>query len=306
MCISYRVGGAIDLSGPAIDTRRRLSFSLGGDSKLVFGRPLRRRGARLGLAIALMVILPGVVVGTKFISGTSTSLLNGSGVASSALECGFDLGNTHSVDSGPLTISGSTEIGATGLYSAIAVTVNEYEVGSSGFEYLDGEVDIACISVGQSGSLGMYMTASTALTGATWGYAAVEAGIASPFASATIPSITYCAPGGDAPTNAFPEAYGGACAGSVQTACDALSPAVFLPNDKDATFYVYNLESPGTAITGCGTTGGATVGTANTIVSALTVTATLTYYGIVSFAIGGASSSVNAASFTMTLVGTSA
>ncbi|MDE1837388.1 MAG: hypothetical protein KGJ23_12350 [Euryarchaeota archaeon] len=275
-----------------------------------FGGTTRRRGAKLGLLVAVLAVIPGLVAGTQFVSGSGTASLNGTGTPTSIAACGFDTGNANTKDTASyLTVTGTTAIAGTSsptLYSTLTVTVNAFEVGSSGYEYLDGEVDIACENVALTGTISVYGTTTTAPTNLVWMYADVEASTANPpFLSGTAPSITYCGPGADTPT-AFPVAVGGACATTpVQATCDALSEPVFLPNDKDASGnnFVYNVMSGGTALGTCGTNVGTTA-PGTTIVSSLTVSSTVIYYGIVSFAIGGAASTLTTSSFSLTTTAT--
>ena len=272
-------------------------------------------------AVAVLVALPGLVDGTAYLAGSSSSTLQATATASPMGECGFDTGNTHTgpgsggTDTAYFTISsGGTSYGA--FYSSITVTsVKAFEVGSSGYEYLDGEVDLGCYNVpaGAAEKLDIYIssTASPAASGYQWAYLALEGTTSAtgPWDASYTggPAITYCGPGAAA-SSSYPATFGGTCSGSTaQGVCTSSTPNIYLPDDYNAagTWYVYNYGTTAvscTAGTGIGTT--TAISTSSASMTGLgtlpTITNTNTYFGIASFAFGGVTSSANSPAFTIT------
>jgi hypothetical protein len=250
------------------------------------GGRFKRRGAKLGILIAIMVTLPGLVAATSFISGSGSGTLTATPSAVTGAECGFDLGDSSILDTNYITLvsGGSSEFGTSGIYSAVTLDVKALELGSSGYEYLDGEIDFACVSTPATGTTTVALTLSgSGTSGASIAVIDFEK-IAE---SATVPAYLYCAPGADAPTAGT--AYTGTCptTGTAQTACDTTPvPNLFLPNNGDSTvgnWDVWNTVS-GAAVSSCGTL------TSFTVANAISATE---YYGIVSFGLTGSLTGVS-------------
>ncbi len=111
----------------------------------LFDRPdaSRRKGARLGLLIALMAVVPGLVAGTAYTS----SILSGSGNTSPSNQpvqtCGFF---KTQQDSQVVT---SPVLGAAPTGSTVSVTLNALETGpgpggTGGYQYESDEFALGC------------------------------------------------------------------------------------------------------------------------------------------------------------------
>lgn len=250
-------------------TRNRRAALTGIDGGLI-----RRRGAKIGLAIAILAVIPGLVAGTSFINGqgSTNGTLTGTGT-STAVECGFTTTAAQNPNQDSyVTITGSgTNYGSSGVYSAVSVALNEVPTsGVTGYQYEDGELNVACYDA-PSGTTMQPSVATTGVAGASWAVATIE----SIAATTTAPNKAYCVPAGTTPASCTGSASDPSC-----ITATASVPADYLPNDGDVTasnWYAYN-SVPTSANT-------LTCGTMTTMSVATTVAGTVTYFGIVSFAL---------------------
>ena len=145
---------------------RAMDFTAGGR--------FRRRGAKLGILIAIMVTLPGLVAATAYVTGANSGSLTTGTAASAAVSCGFwengtgfDSGYFSSVPSGITTFSGTNAP----LGGSLTATLTQLEVGSSGYQYMMNEFVFGCVSTPASPystSITITLSSSSGITGASW------------------------------------------------------------------------------------------------------------------------------------------
>ena len=137
-----------------------------------YGGTTRRRGARLGLLVAVLAVLPGLVAGTLYTTQATSGTLTSGVSPQAAGTCGFvqgpgwdtvgSGGSTAYISDAALPASGSPGIATT------TVTVYEYETGSTGYQYMVGEVALDCNTGAASNLNGTISISGTAITGADW------------------------------------------------------------------------------------------------------------------------------------------
>jgi hypothetical protein len=255
-----------------------------------------------------MAALPGMVIGSSFISGSGTSTLTGTPTVKGGVWCGFAAPGSGVQDSSYITsINYNTAVntGAAVLaYQTVTFTVTILKVGATGYQYLDGEFDVACADTPPTGTLLVTLsTASMTLTN----FAQATMFFEKAAAVGTQPDYQYCAPGavGSVRPVSADAAAGSGCTGSsiVDPTCVAGTPNLCLPNDGDltvASWAAYNMV------------GAASTMTCNTVASLSTFTpalnlglATDNWYGVVSFAFTSTQATATASgTFTLTLTGT--
>jgi hypothetical protein len=230
------------------------------------------------LVVTGSIMVPGLVEGSGFVGGSGTSALTGTATPYTSSQCGFSTGENEQ-DSGfvtTITTTGANTYGA--FYSAVQFTLKTEQLGSGGYEYLDGEFDIGCYSTMASPRttvISISIAGSTTNVG--WAVTAVEK---LPSAVTTAPTTTYCTPGTKAPTTQT-----GACgaAAGIEASCGLSNPTYYLPNDwqsgTTANWYTKDI-----------TGGTSPCGSLTTITPSAGIHNQNTYLGIVSFAIGSASS----------------
>ena len=273
------------------------------------GGTARRRGARLGLVVALLAVVPGLVAGTAFISGTSGTTLQGT-PQTAGQWCGFAK-SPAIMDAAYLgTITQTGQVGATALYSSTTFQPQIRSTGTGGFEYLDGEFDIGCSGTPSTGPITLTVTetSSVAFSGGTVSQSIVFIEFPGPTSGtppANAPDYKYCAP--NAASGAYPNAADqpsstGTCTGTTIAATECATTAVYLPNDGDVaatSWWAYNMVGGTQA---CPTQ--ASFSSTSTQAVALSLGTTVDYYGAVSFAIYQSAATSVTGSFTLTVVTT--
>lgn len=114
---------------------------------LVGGSPVRRRGAKMGVLIALLAVVPGLVAGTAYVTGASSGSITVP-AANSQATCGW-IAEQGAADNGYLV--GITGLSATPT-AALPVTLKAVTTGGatgsgSGYEYLVDEAGFECTSL---------------------------------------------------------------------------------------------------------------------------------------------------------------
>ncbi len=146
--------------------RKRINESLGslGQNRKA------RRGAKLGILIAILMVLPGLVAGTVFLSGISPTLAS-STTPVAETTCGF-------------VTAGSQDAAYTGVSSSgtsvASLTISTPEVGSSGYAYFEGEVAMICTT---GTTVPTAISVSTALASWTGGAVTCSSGTTCPSAA---------------------------------------------------------------------------------------------------------------------------
>jgi hypothetical protein len=146
----------------------RPSAFLGG------GSPSRRRGARLGLLIALLAILPGLVSATIYTTTTAAGTAKANFSNQGTATCGWVQGPGYNVigSGGALGyISAAPALPAAGSapIPSTTVTLYSYETGFSGYQYMVGEVALECTTQAASGLNGtVTISSGSQVTGADW------------------------------------------------------------------------------------------------------------------------------------------
>lgn len=133
----------------------------------------RRRGARLAILIAIMMAVPGLVAATAFISGGGSGSANANTNPLAAIQCGFVFPGTETTDTAYISTSSiipAYDAAASPFVSSGSVTIqiNTILTGTTGYEYLDGELEIACYDL-KGTSLPTQVTVKVVPTGAVSG-----------------------------------------------------------------------------------------------------------------------------------------
>ena len=200
------------------------------------GGRFKRRGAKLGILIAIMMTLPGLVAATAYVSGSNTGTLTSATTNTASANCGWwkDTNLDAEVAATAITTTFTSGGSAVPTAGTVTVTANAVEVGSTGYEYLVDELVFGCLSTPAA-------PATTSIT-VTVGSATVTG------ASVAVIQLTSSEP--DAAVN--PTATGGA-------ACDTgVTPNLWNPaatattNIAASGAYVWDAVSHAT-ISGCGT-----------------------------------------------------
>ncbi len=103
----------------------------------------RRRGAKLGLLIAVLITLPGLVAATAYVTGASSGSTNAKVTNVATISCGFS--TTASTDTGIFTTSATSA-----LSGSVTTSFNAIETGGtggSGYEYLVDELALGCENI---------------------------------------------------------------------------------------------------------------------------------------------------------------
>ena len=114
----------------------------------IYNGQTRRRGARLGLLIAVLAVLPGIVAGTSFITSAGNGTNTGAVANQAAITCGFATLST--IDSEITTVTGITSTISSGASGAQSFTLQAVETGGAagtGYEYEVGEFVFGCFNV---------------------------------------------------------------------------------------------------------------------------------------------------------------
>ena len=113
------------------------------------GGRFKRRGAKLGILIAIMMTLPGLVAAYSFVQGSNQGKLTAITTNSPGADCGF-VTLQASGDSNYLTLTSSGSALTTGtIYQAVSGSLNALETGGTsgtgnGYEYLTDQVGFEC------------------------------------------------------------------------------------------------------------------------------------------------------------------
>ena len=268
------------------------------------GGRFKRRGAKLGILIAIMMTLPGLVAATSFISvPTASNSLTSTESGQPSASCGFKAAGSTDTAYVP-TLSGTPD--GNGLIATATVTVNVLEAtGTSGYEYLEGEIVWACDSTPSSvTSISAAITISgTGVSGVT----STSADWAALFLTSDSATTTSDAAIGNWCIPTTQTVSGGACSATAPTACtytsSAFTPSLYPPENKalgaqstSNTWVWVNGVVGGaqtSASSGCG--GSALPGTV-TIARGL---ASVTYYEDIGFGFGDMPSSITSVSWVL-------
>ncbi len=114
----------------------------------IYNGQTRRRGARLGLLIAVLAVLPGIVAGTSFITSAGNGTNTGAVANQAAITCGFaTLATTDSEITGVTGITGTISSGASGAQSFTLQAVETGGAAGTGYEYEVAEFVFGCFNV---------------------------------------------------------------------------------------------------------------------------------------------------------------
>lgn len=106
----------------------------------------KRRGARLGIAIAILAVLPGLVAGTSYIDSTTHGSLTGTSNNAATGGCGWtQTPNTDSEITATTAPASGTGPGATATFSFNALGTGG--TAGTGYEYLVDEFLFGCTSI---------------------------------------------------------------------------------------------------------------------------------------------------------------
>lgn len=268
----------------------------------LLNRP-RRKGARLGVFVALLAIVPGLVAGTAYLSGGSGGKLAGTPSLGSEW-CGW-VKSTNVLDSaylGSITTGSEIGTGSPAIWGSVTFAPVALPTGATGYEYLDGEFDLACTGTPSTGTLTVSVDLSTnvAWTGAVSQSSLFFEQITG---TATQPDFNYCTPDAAAthqPTAADAPWNTGACTGSSIT--DPTCASLFLPNDGDTTaanWWAYSMTNAATQ--SCN--GVASMSQVSTITVANSIASSSDeFYGVFSIGIYASAASAASGTFTLTTV----
>ncbi len=139
--------------------RKRISESLGSYGTT----PRTRRGAKLGIVIAIMLALPGLVAGTAYISGSSTGTLTGATANVAGAVCGWwkDAALDNQVSA--TAITGTYASGGTVAPTSGTITVTANVIDSANYEYLVDEVVWGCEDTPTTGTITVSFTIGSVL-----------------------------------------------------------------------------------------------------------------------------------------------
>ena len=169
------------------------------------GGRFRRRGAKLGVLIAVMMALPGLVAAYNFVQGANNGSLATTTTNSPGADCGF-VTEQSSGDSNYLALtSGGLGLTAGTIYQSVSGALTALETGGatgSGYEYLTDQVGFECkYSSGTSVSFDLQVC-GYAQTEAASGGAPTCSGTATQVTGAdwVVVEISSVAPGSGNPT----------------------------------------------------------------------------------------------------------
>lgn len=110
---------------------------------LYSGGSTRRRGAKLGLLVALMAVLPGLVAGTAYITGSASGTGSVQATNQPSISCGFEA--TGQTDTGVFSQGGLTTTSpSSGSISVSFQALETGGLGGLGYEYLVDEFELGC------------------------------------------------------------------------------------------------------------------------------------------------------------------
>ncbi len=123
--------------------RKRTSESLGS-----LGQNRRaRRGAKLGIVVAILMALPGLVAGYNFVTGANSGSLTVGTTNQPGADCGF-VDNQASGDANFIAFtSGGSSLTSGTIYQTVTGALSAVETGGtggSGFEYLTDQLAFEC------------------------------------------------------------------------------------------------------------------------------------------------------------------
>lgn len=244
-----------------------------GTTDFTTGGRLRRRGAKLGLLIAVMVTLPGLVAATEYISGSSSGTLTSGTANVQGAVCGWWKDTNIDSMMTASSISGTYSLGGSVAPTSGTISVTANVVDSATYEYLIDEIVWGCEDTPATGTISVsFATLSSAtVTGATQAV------------------VMYTTVEPDAAQN--PTTTGGtACAGSLY-----LPAATATTNIAATSAYTWSAIG-GASVSGCGSLSATTLGL--TIPNGIT---TDTGYVWISYAIlvSGSTGLSASAAFTM-------
>lgn len=170
-----------------------------------------------------MVSFPAAVTATSFIHGGTTATLTATATPISSADCGFNYVSGGSYDSTYISSVGGTKDGSGSLYTAMTLDVNVFpNSGSSGFQYLEGELYFGCYNVASSPAWTATLTITpTSFTPSADWYAVFvtpDSGSTTTYESS---QSNWC--------NPTTSAQGGTSCSGTPVACGSYTPNVYLP-----------------------------------------------------------------------------
>lgn len=237
-----------------------------------------RRGKRIGVLLAVLAVIPGLVAGSVYISSGSSPTLTTTPSGVSAISCAWD------------TLSNTTDSSTWVTVTAGASATLTFDVVKSAtYEYLVDEMALVCTLPGSFHNVYINLTATTAATaytGASWlyanfqGFSTVNAGTGSGAGTVWTPT-------------ASPNAV---LNPTSKTACDTSGGGVYIPwtgqtAGKAAESWTYSLNATvGWTYDGCNSNA---AGGAPTSIDVTSGTGSFAYFyvsfGATSVASGGPS-----------------
>lgn len=274
---------------------------------LYTGGPTRRRGAKLGLLIALLAVIPGLVAGTAFINTPTTPNFTGNQTGVSTADCGFNV-NGGSTDASYVTMTGTQDTAGKLYVGSVVVTTSVIQgTGTSGYQYLEGEVYFGCYNTPNTGG-----TITAAITVSGTGISGVTTTSADWAALRMTSDTGSTTTDESAPTNwcnpVTSTIATGACSATAPTACtytgSVFTPSLFSPENKVLGAYAstntwmwVNGVVAGAQAGAAGQCGGATLPSLTIVKNIAT---TMEYYLDIGFAFGDMPASVTNAAWTFT------
>jgi hypothetical protein len=239
--------------------RKRINESLGylGTNRKT------RRGAKLGIVVAILLALPGLVAGVSYVATSGSHTLATTVTGITALNCGFY---------GPINDTSATPYDGFSGTNGSSMTATFGVVDGSTYEYLIDEAAVGCVNIPANSNIGLLVTESAvtaAASGTIYQDLYVSGGNTAGIGQWNAGTLA-CSSVTAAPCSNYPDApycnptvatSSGQCSHAV-TACEshttASNGALFRPYGATNTnTWAYNDTSSAWMTSGCGASAGA-------------------------------------------------
>ncbi len=207
----------------------------------VYNGSTRRRGAKLGIIIALLAVLPGLVAGTAYISGSSAGTLTAGTTNVAGAVCGWWQDAAKDTQVSATSVPGVYASGGSVAPTSGTISVTANVIESTSFEYLVDEFVWGCQDTPSTGTITVSFTiGSASVTGASM--AVMELTNVEPLASQNPTTVTGGAPCATTPATLY------------------LPAASTTANIAATEAYTWNAEGTAAAVSGCGSLATPTLG----------------------------------------------
>lgn len=245
--------------------------------------------AWLTVAAGLLVLFPSVAEATVYRAGGST--LAGSPSIGALADCGYNFAGSY--DSGFVTLgSGNTQDAGGHLYTTMNVNLDILAgLGSTGYEYLEGEFYFGCYNVPATGS--WYATLTITPSAFSIGGSAWYAVFVTPDRGTS--GVSYSAVQGDW-CNPTSSAQGGTSCSGTAVPCGSYTPSMYLPVNTQVALTQGSSGNEWVYVNGGYVSAGATCGKNTAGPTGLLLTATTgaqTYVEDLGFAFGDTGASIS-------------